>query len=484
MSDAPKMINWPEAARALHRRVGDRAFEPAVLEHVRGAGAVLVACSGGADSVFLLCSLVANAHSLGLRLHVAHYNHRWRGGDSDADAAFVQSLARAFKLPFLSDTRPDNEAAFTETTARALRLDFLRKAAHRQKCAFILFGHQLDDIIETQLQRIVRGCASDGLAAPRPIAFFDDEPTHLRPLLHLRAGDIRMALNATSIPWREDSSNDDVSIARNALRKQIIPDLAAALGRDPAMGASRSRRLLEEDAAALDALSRERLPEAYAHAPILQRAALRSLPPALLRRALAEWLNGHDLIRSVGAPAMDVLIETIRSQRERYRMSAGAYYILIDADTLSWEHEDASTSREVIQPATLEPGEPVFLSNGALMEAEVVELSATLRSRLESGSIDPSKEAIIAYHDEPSFEIRAWQPGDRFHPLGAPGQKKLKDWFINRRIPKAERKRLPLVLNASAEVIWVPGFPPAESRKIQSATNKALRLTYETRNPP
>jgi len=431
----------------------------------------------------MLCLLVARAEELGLKLHIAHYNHRWRGEESDLDAAFVESLAAAFKLPFLSDSRPANEAAFTETTARALRLDFLRKAAKSHHCDYIVFGHQLDDIIETQLQRIARGSASDGLAAPRPVAVFDGQPTHLRPLLHLRAGDIRMALNATSIPWREDRSNDDVSIARNALRQQIIPDLADALGRDPSVGAARSRRLLEEDAAALEVLARQYLSDAYGHAPTLSRATLRAVPTALLRRALAEWLSGHELIGSVGASAMDLLIETLCSDRLHYRMSAGAHFILIDADTLSWEHQDASAQHQALQPATLKPGEPVFLSTGALVAAEVVELDAELRQQIESGSIDPQVEAIVACEGEPTFELRAWQPGDRFQPLGAPGRKKLKDWFIDRHIPQAERKTLPLVLNASEEVIWVPGFPPAESCKIQPSTKKALRLTYQTTNP-
>lgn len=484
MSDAPKQMNWPEAARALRARIEGAPFEPTVARRIQGAGDLLVACSGGADSVYLLCLLVAEAEASGLRLHIAHYNHRWRGDESDADAAFVASLAEAFDLPCLSDTRPDNEAAFTETTARALRLDFLRNAARRCGSGYIAYGHQLDDIIETQLQRIARGCASDGLAAPRPVAAFDGQPTHLRPLLHLRAGDIRMALNATGIPWREDRSNDDVSIARNALRRQIIPDLAEAFARDPAVGAARSRRLLEEDAAALDALSRERLPEAYAHAATLRRSALRALPPALLRRALTEWMHGHGLIASVGPSAMDLLIEALSGARRRYRMSAGSRYIVVDGDTLRWEHEDAVDSRQALQPAALEPGEPVFLSTGALVEAEVVELDQALRERLRSGEIDPGREAVIAYADEASFELRAWRPGDRFHPLGAPGGKKLKEAFIDRKIPQAERKTLPLVLDASGEVLWVPGFPPAESRKIRSSTRKALRLTYQTRNPP
>jgi len=493
MSNTPQHINWPQAADALRKRLGPDAFEPSTRAHLRRADRVLVACSGGADSVFMLCALVAYAKETkeareardcgGLQLHVAHYNHRWRGEESAADAAFVKSLAEAFGLPFVCGTRPDKEAAFTETTARALRLDFLRGAAKSCGCKYILFGHQLDDIIETQLQRLARGCGSDGLAAPRPVARFGGLATHLRPLLHLRAGDIRMALNATSIPWCEDRSNDDLSIARNALRKQIIPDLADALARDPVLGAARSRRLLEEDADALDALARQRLPAAYAHAATLERSTLRKVPRALLRRALAEWLSGHQMITSVGASAMDILIDTVCSTRKSYRMSAGTCYILVDADSLSWEALEATAAPQALQPATVQIGEPVFLSTGALIAVELVELSDDLRSQITSGAINPQVEAMIEASGQRVFKVRSWQPGDRFYPLGAPGRKKLKDWFIDRHIPQAERKRLPLVVNDSNEVVWVPGFPPAESCKISPTTKQALRLTYRTTDP-
>ncbi len=483
MPNTPHMINWPKAALTLEQSLEKDVIESSVLEYLHQAEHVLVACSGGADSVFLLCLLVARAQEIGLQLHVAHYNHRWRGEESDNDADFVESLAASFNLPFLSDTRPKKEAAFTETTARALRLDFLRRAAHLQHCDYIIFGHQLDDILETQLQRIARGCASDGLAAPRPVALFDKQPTHLRPLLDLRAGDIRMALQASKIPWREDRSNEDTSIARNSLRRQIIPDLGDAIGREPAVGAARSRRLLEEDAAALDLLARQYLPAAYTHAPTLARLKLNAVPTALLRRALAEWLSGHDLLSSMSAPAMDQLIESLRAEREQNRMSAGSHYILIDADTLSFEHQDASGQLLELQPAILVIGEVLFLSTGAFIEAEVLELTDTLRQQILAGEVDPRYEAIITHPDEYSLAVRAWQPGDRFHPLGAPGGKKLKDRFIDRRIPQAERKTLPLVLKTSQEVIWVPGFPPAESCKISPSTKRALRLTYQTRKP-
>ncbi|TVP79518.1 MAG: tRNA lysidine(34) synthetase TilS [Puniceicoccaceae bacterium] len=488
MADTPKPVNWPEAARALLQRFDDRSIEPSVLAYLAQlpeapARRILVACSGGADSVCLLCLLAARAGDLGLSLIVAHYNHAWRDADSEADAEFVAALAQALGLSYVSGKRPANEAAFTETTARALRLEFLRQSAAKHRCAAIAFGHQLDDVIETQLQRLARGCGTDGLAAPRPVAQFPDAPTHLRPLLHLRAGDIRMSLNASSIPWREDLSNQDVSIARNALRKQIIPDLTEALGRDASLGAARSRRLLEEDAAALDALARERLPEAYAHAPALSRAALRAAPLALCRRALATWLHGHGLIGSVSPPAMDLLIEAIISSRRRHRMSAGAAFLVLDASSLVVNPGDAAEAPVDLQAVFFEAGESVILSTGAVIESEQIRVDKALRQRIDSGAIDPSEEAFLEDAGEGGWQIRRWQPGDRFRPLGAPGGKKLKDWFIDRRIPAAERKTLPLVINAAGEVVWVPGFPPAESCKIKPSTKQALRLTYQASNP-
>ena len=189
----------------------------------------------------------------------------------------------------------------------------------------------------------------------------------------------------------------DISIARNALRQQIIPDLCDALGRDPVVGAARSRSLLEEDAAALDLLARQYLPAAYAHAPTLDRARLNSMPTALLRRALAEWLSGHDLLSSLGAPAMDLLIESLRSKREQNRMSAGTHYILIDVDTLSFEHQDASDQFVGLQAAVLGIGETLFLSTGAFIDAEALELTDTLRQRILRGDIDPLREAIITH---------------------------------------------------------------------------------------
>ena len=113
----------------------------------------------------------------------------------------------------------------------------------------------------------------------------------------------------------------------------------------------------------------------------------------------------------------------------------------------------------------------------------MVEICPDLRSHIESGKVDPNKEAILADQGESILNIRGWREGDSFFPLGAPGKKKIKDWFIDRKIPKPLRNTLPLFINETGEVLWVPGFAPAESCRVRPSTNWALRLTYKARNP-
>jgi tRNA(Ile)-lysidine synthase len=485
MSDNKTTVNWQEAARSLRLRLEGRGLKAdvrAVLE-CETTDRILVACSGGADSVFMLCQLWAHAKELGIELVIAHYNHRWRDEASVDDAKFVADLAEGLTCPCVIEDRPENEAAFTETTARALRLDFLRRTAKEYRCGWIAFGHQQDDILETQLQRLGRGSGTDGLAAPRPIHIFGAYPTHLRPVLHLRAGDIRMALNSCGIPWREDSSNDDVGIARNALRRQVIPGLVEALSRDITVGAARSRCLLEEDALALDILARIQFANAFAGESELDRLALQSAPCALTRRALSAWLSAHDLIQSVGAQSMDLFMEAIYADKSQNRLSAGATYIVMDRGKVWMESAIESRDRRTVDTCMIEPGESVILSTGASLETKIVDLDDELLETILQGGVDLQAEAFLLFESEQPLKVRGWQAGDRFQPMGAPGSKKLKDWFIDRHIPQRERKLLPVVTLCSGEIIWVPGFPPADRLKISAKTKQALRLTYQNRNP-
>ena len=308
-------------------------------------------------------------------------------------------------------------------------------------------------------------------------------PTHVRPVLAVRAGDIRLAMAACGLPWCEDSSNKDLSIPRNALRARVVPLLQDALGRDASAGAGRSRALLEEDANALNELARQRFSEAYAGADALHRGALQAAPKALSRRALTAWLHARQRITSMSAPAMDQLVEAVFSTRRQHRLSAGADFVVLEGDRLYLESAHAKEAGVILEPATLEPGETAILSNGSVIETDLVDLDPLTQEEILSGQIEPESEAYLALTADCMLEVRAWQAGDRFKPIGAPGSKKLKDWFIDRHIPLTERKQLPVVCIESGEIIWVPGFAPAERFKLQASNKQALRLTYQSRNP-
>jgi tRNA(Ile)-lysidine synthase len=230
-------------------------------------------------------------------------------------------------------------------------------------------------------------------------------------------------------------------------------------------------------------LARQQLPAAFTASAALDRQALQAAPRALTRRALSAWLNAHDLIQSVSAPAMDLLLDAVYAAKRSNRLSAGAVYLVLDERSVKFEALCAARGAPAVEPCFIEAGESVILSTGALLETAVVELTDALRGVILSGGVDETQQAYVAVDEGQAFEVRGWQPGDRFRPIGAPGHKKLKDWFIDRRIPLKERKSLPVVLSVSGEIIWVPGFSPADVRKISAATKRALRLTYQHRNP-
>ena len=481
MFDNSHALEWIESVKLLVKNSDGESLHSEVKEFLKDPECrrVLVACSGGADSVFMLCQLSAHAESLGIKLIVAHYNHRWRGESAEQDARFVEEMSRQLKCPFLTETRSQNEPATTETLARSLRIRFLRTAAQAHDCQCIAFGHQQDDILETQLQRLARGSGTDGLAAPRPVHFFEMYPTHIRPLLHLKAGAIREALKKCSITWREDSSNKNVEIPRNALRHVVIPSLQNTLKRDVSQGAARSRALLEEDAVALNQIARKSFPEAFEGSEFLELNVLRCAPKALTRRALTAWLSKHELSASMSAAMIDQLIDSVYSGKETFRLSAGDFFI--EADATSLRVESTHLCDIPLKPCSLKPGESITLSTHAVLATQIVPVDEALRKRLSAGTIDVMCEAYIALADEQIFKIRSRQPGDTFYPIGAPGTKKMKDWFIDRHIPVRERNLLPLVITDSGIIAWVPGLPPADNLKINATTKTALKLTYKTR---
>ncbi|MDA0848866.1 MAG: tRNA lysidine(34) synthetase TilS [Verrucomicrobia bacterium] len=307
-------------------------LEPNVYQYLLSekVDKILVACSGGADSVFALLLLIAYQKEIGFDLEVGHFNHEWRGEDSAKDAQYVEDLANKLSLSYHFASAGLDQSVKTETSAREARIAFLRNTAKGIGARVIAFGHQMDDILETQIQRLGRGSSIEGLIAPRPVHLFENGITHIRPILNYTAEAIKDTLTKHDLDWCEDSSNNDESIVRNKLRKSIIPQLSECMQRDVSEGASRSRKLLEEDAHFLDELAKERLPACYKLEAKLDRLSLRSEKQALTRRAFFHWLHKMNPNFVASARLQEQLLSAIYGERFREKFSLGDGFIVMN----------------------------------------------------------------------------------------------------------------------------------------------------------
>lgn len=194
-------------------------------ELIRPGDTVVVGVSGGPDSIALLNLLYELRHDLGVRLHVAHYNHRWRD-DADDDAAFVRHHARQRKIPCtVGQARArasKSDTGSLEEKARLARLTFFKKILLKTKADRLALAHTRDDLAETVLMRIIRGTGLQGLRAIQPQRTVD-EMTVIRPLLGFTKKDLLAYLKKHRLEFREDPTNHDPQFLRNRVRGELLP---------------------------------------------------------------------------------------------------------------------------------------------------------------------------------------------------------------------------------------------------------------------
>lgn len=290
-----------------------------------------VAFSGGADSLALLLLLWAHWPGRRTQLRVLHFNHRLRGADSDADARFCRKVCAALGVSYREGAWAGVHRGASEAEARAVRMAFLAAEAR-----VVWFGHQQDDVAETMFMRLARGSGTAGLAAPRPVQAMPGRRVHLRPLLSLKKVEITAALRRLGVVWREDRSNAAPDFFRNRIRTRVLPAWLRAAERDALAGAARSRQLLEEDDAALDAWLENVLPRQVRFGP-LDLGALRGKPRALWRRALHRWLLAEPRAGELSRPAFEALMEAAMLGR-RTKQSLGVKgFAVLRADQLRFE---------------------------------------------------------------------------------------------------------------------------------------------------
>jgi tRNA(Ile)-lysidine synthase len=272
------------------------AFPPASWQEVT----VVVAVSGGADSVALLRGLAELKGSSGAgRLIAAHYNHRLRGAESDADEVFVRQLAMEWDVPLeVSKSRlPLNSAGDgIEAAARAARYEFLTETAHRVGARYLVTAHTADDQVETVLQRILRGTGIGGLAGIPRARELSPGISLMRPLLSVTRDEVLAFLGSLGQPFREDSSNNSLQFTRNRLRHELLPHLERDYAPSLRTSLLRLSRLAEENQEFLTSLLAPFLAgvQHRGDSLVLNCTALAPLHRHLLRELLLSvWSGQH-----------------------------------------------------------------------------------------------------------------------------------------------------------------------------------------------
>lgn len=491
--------------KSLRQRVLDTIRRHALL---RDGRRVLVALSGGADSVALLHILEdLEAGGTLIVAGAAHLNHQLRGAEADADEAFCAALCERFGLSFIGE-RIDvaavarAEKRSIEDAARTLRYAFLERAATALRADAVAVAHTKEDQAETFLLRLMRGSGTRGLAAIRPRA-----GRVIRPLLDVDRQALRDYLSSRDGTFREDTSNADVGIPRNRVRHELIPYLRSHFSPGVTDVLARAAELARQDedflhAEAIKLAARIVLPDVTVR---LDAAGLRGAPRALSSRVVHAALERLAGPKSIHFDHVDRVLELAADSAggERRAISLpGQIAVRVGG---SIELRPATQDSGLAPPkrrgdeggeAGPVPPKPRNDQRGEGGNSFAFSLSIPGEVRFGSQAVGAerlqglpaaaggqitwagrgSEVGVAAKVLTLPLAVRSRRPGDRFRPLGAPGRRKLQDFLVDRKVKREDRDAVPLVVDGQDRIVWVVGQAVADDFRVTDPSQGVILL--------
>jgi tRNA(Ile)-lysidine synthase len=438
-----------------------------LLEHVadsirtrklwRKGTRVLVAVSGGVDSMVLLHVLAPLQAELGTKFFVAHFNHQLRGRASDADERFVSRAAAKLGLRFHTGRGDVKSHALQhglsiEMAARELRHAFLAQTAVALKCPVLATAHHADDQVELFFLRLLRGSGGEGLAGMKWIS---GSPANrrvqiVRPLLDVAKEDLELFAKAKHLKFRADASNGSTDILRNRVRHELLPLLRTKF--QPALNRTvlRVMDLVSADAEAVAQIASAWKPD--------QATAdgWAKLPVAGQRRVIQQQLLRMKI------PADFDLIETLRLYSGKKINCEGGGQVVRDVTgrvqllgaAVAVEFRSAERKLNLRRQKTVRFG-------GLQLAWQMANGTGRV---IKSGAVGQEQFDAEAVGD--NIVLRHWQPGDRFQPIGMKTAVKLQDWFTNLKLPAERRRKLVVASGRAGEIFWVEGQRIGERFKL------------------
>ena len=414
----------------------------------RGPLRVLVAFSGGCDSLVLLYLLRFRPPVSRLEVCAAHLDHRMRAG-SAGDAAWVRGLCAAWGVPLQTDQLPVSPTS--EADARRERYDFLRAAAARAGATLIATAHHADDQAETVLFRAVRGTGLRGLGGIPAL-----HGGIVRPLLPLWRHELEGYARQSGLRWRTDESNLGLGPARNRVRRDLLPRIERSVASSARRNLVTLAALASEAEGALDRLAREAegaLVEWEEGVPSLARERLRAYDPAIASRVLRNLLRPFGVV--LGRTGTRRALQFITDAHSGRQMPlSGTLRVELEFDRAVLRRSAAPLPEQTLEigTASSEGRAEVRLGGQVYHVAFGPGPSPAVADAVPDDWTLRSSTASLAF----PLHVRGWRDGDRVRL--ARGARSLKRFFHEQRVPRERRRQLPLLVDATGAVVWVAGI--------------------------
>jgi len=422
---------------------------------------VLAAVSGGPDSIALL-HLLRQLHDAGelVLVAVAHFDHQLRP-ESRADARFCAGVAESMGLPFHldgADVRADaaRSGRSLEDAAHVLRYDFYVRAADASHADVVALGHTQDDQAETFLLRLVRGAGSRGLSAMHP-----RNDRVIRPLLECSRADLRAFLDAAGIRYVHDATNDDVGVPRNRVRAELLPLLIDRFNPRVVEALAGAAELARADEEYLAGLADDWLEHHATQSPSgawrVSAGAALAVPRAVAWRGLHRLLSRASSTRPIGVDDVRRTWAVVIGESEGFDgpgqrvQREGGLVVLTGRPAGSAGRRPSVSAGRFPEFSHLlpVPGEAAIPEIGCVMSAEVLP-SAENAPEPNGATVVVPKQMVAG-----GLAVRSRRPGDRIRR--AAGTRKVQDLLVDRKVPREDRERIPIVTDRDGRIVWVVG---------------------------
>jgi tRNA(Ile)-lysidine synthase len=445
-------------------------------EMMSSGARVIVAVSGGPDSVCLLEILVRLRETLKASLIVAHLDHGLRPGEDERETEFVETLARRLEIPCACERASqlvNARGTCLEERARELRYRFFEGVLSRYHAQRVALGHNKNDQVETVVMNMLRGTGSAGLSGMPPVR----ENRYIRPLIHTTREEILAYLRERDLPYMTDSSNLETKYLRNRIRLELMPMLLTYQPRlidhlgDLAFLCREENQFMEQEA---EKRLQEMIMLASEQAFDISIDALKGLPVALKYRVIRGAIRrAKGDLRRVDLGHIRAIVELIAHRKPQARINLPGHIVVKKRyDKLQFCAGEEKRRADFSYP----------LEGPGRFHLEAISRTITCEeiSRDEFKGRSPSDWQCFLDLETLRWPLilRNFRLGDRFMPLGLNGFKKLKDLFIDNRIPHEQRKMIP-ILESHGNIVWVGGIRIDHRYRVRKDTRRILRCTIE-----